>query len=115
MTAVQSQVSPDKIIRDLWAARGTMALITGIELEVFTHIAHGKQTAKEIAEASEADENATRRLLDALVALEYLTKDGDHYALAPVANFLVIGNQPYMGAFAIESRLNWDAWSRLTE
>lgn len=115
MTAGQSQVSPEKIMRDLWAARSTMALITGIELEVFTHIAQGKQTAKEIAAASESDENATRRLLDALVALEYMTKEGDHYALAPVANFLVKDNQPYMGAFAVESRLNWDAWSHLTD
>ena len=115
MSATQSQVSPDKIMRDFWAARNTMVLITSIDLEVFTHIAHGKHTAKEIAAAAEANAGATKRLLDALVGLEYLTKEGENYSLTPVANFLVKGNEPYIGAFAYESKLNWEAWSHLTE
>ncbi len=116
MSATQPQVTPEKIMQDLWAARNTMVLISGIELEIFNRIAEGHQTVEAIAAAAQTDKRVTEQLLDALVGLEYLTKTGNEYALAPVSEaFLIKGKEPYIGAFAYESQLNWDAWSHLTE
>jgi ubiquinone/menaquinone biosynthesis C-methylase UbiE len=110
------KVTPQQITDLLWSARSAMALISGIDLQVFTHIANGKRTASQIAEAASADKRGMQYLLDALVALEYLNKNGDQYELQPVsAAFLIKGKEPYMGAFAEETKLNLQAWNRLTE
>ncbi len=112
----QKGPSPEQIMQDFWAARRTLTLIAGIELDLFTQIAAGNHSPKEIARAAGTDKDATRRLLDALVAMTYLKKRGDNYDLEPVAGaFLVRGREPFIGGFAFESRLNWDAWARLPE
>ncbi len=111
-----SKVSPQQITDLLWSARSAMALISGIDLEVFTHISNGKRSASQIAQSASADERGTKYLLDALVALGYLNKSGDQYGLEPVsAAFLIKGKEPYMGAFAEETKLNLQAWTKLTE
>jgi ubiquinone/menaquinone biosynthesis C-methylase UbiE len=109
-------VAPEQIIEDLWAARHAQVLVAGVELEVFTHIAQGKRTAKEIARASRAAPRPVERLLNALVGIGYLNKKGERYGLEPVAeNFLVQGREAYMGGLIYETKLNWQTWSNLTE
>ena len=116
MARVQAEVTPHQIIQDLWAARGAQALVAGVELDVFTSIAGGKRTAKEIASAARATERGTEHLLDALVGLGYLNKRGSKYGLEPVADkFLVPGKESYVGGFVYETKLTWPGWSRLTD
>lgn len=111
-----SKVTPQQITDLLWSARSAMALISGIDLEVFTHIANGKRTASQIAQAAAADTRGMQYLLDALVGLGYLNKSGDQFALEPVsAAFLVKGKEPYMGVFAEETKMNLAAWNNLTD
>ncbi|HEY7159909.1 MAG TPA: methyltransferase [Acidobacteriota bacterium] len=112
----RSKVTPQQITDLLWSARSAMALVSGIDLEVFTHIANGKRTFSQIAQAASADNRGMQYLLDALVGLGYLNKSGDQYGLEPVsAAFLVKGKEPYMGAFAEETKLGLQAWNNLTE
>jgi len=55
-------------------------------------------------------------LLDALVALGYLNKKGNGYALEPVAKtFLVRGGDTYLGPMIDETKLVWESWAHLTE
>lgn len=112
----QSHLTPQQIVDDLWGAWKTQTLIAGIELEVFTHVAAGKRTAKEIARAAKASLRGMERLLDALVGLGYLTKKGDKYGLHPVADlFLVRTSERYVGGMAYSSKLVWNVWSHLTD
>jgi ubiquinone/menaquinone biosynthesis C-methylase UbiE len=112
----QSNVTPQLIIQNLWAAREAQVLVAGVELDLFTHIAEGKRTSKEIARAAQASENGVRRLLDALVGIGYLSKKGDKYGLAPVSErFLVRTSEAYMGNIIYETKLNWQTWGHLTE
>jgi ubiquinone/menaquinone biosynthesis C-methylase UbiE len=116
MTEPSSPITPQQIIDHLWAARSAMALAAGIEHEVFTHVANGKRTAAEIAKAAKANKRGVEHLLDALVALQYLTKKGDKYGLTPVSDAFLVKTKPsYMGAFAEETALNWTAWGKLAE
>ncbi len=109
-------LSPGTIMEDVSAGWKAQALIAGIELDVFTHIAAGKRAAKDIAKAASAAPRAMSRLLDALVALGYLRKSRDRYSLPPIsATFLVRGEKAYMGAVAQVSLLGWDIWKNLTE
>jgi ubiquinone/menaquinone biosynthesis C-methylase UbiE len=111
-----SNLSPQQITEDLWAAWRTQALVAGIELAVFTHISEGNRTAKEIAKAARASLKGVERLLDALAALGYLSRKGEKYSLEPIAEKFLVSTRPtYMGGMALSTSLVWDTWGRLTE
>jgi SAM-dependent methyltransferase len=76
---------PSQIFATLTAYRQTAALKTAIELEVFTAIGEGSDTAAALAARCGASERGLRILCDALVALEFLGKAGACYTLRPVA------------------------------
>jgi ubiquinone/menaquinone biosynthesis C-methylase UbiE len=110
------QISPQKIMDDLWAARNAMVIASGVDLEVFTHIAEGKNTVTQLVDATKASKRGLEMLLNALVAIGYLNKSGDRYGLEPISEaFLIKNKQPYLGAFAEETKLTWQKWSNLTE
>ena len=113
---LRTDARPQQIAEDLWGAWRAQALIAAIELGLFTHIASGKRTVKEIARAAEASERGMRRLLDAMVGLHYLNKKANRYGLEPVAaKFLVRGGEFYTGDAAKTTRLHWDSWAQLTD
>jgi ubiquinone/menaquinone biosynthesis C-methylase UbiE len=108
-------------------------LRAALDLELFTHIAHGRRTAAEIAVAADADPRAVTIVLDALTAQGLLHKttphpgadgpapsmhDGDHYALDPLVAALLVKDSPtYAGAFTritLNPRL-WHAVGKLSE
>jgi ubiquinone/menaquinone biosynthesis C-methylase UbiE len=109
-------LSPALIMEDLSGAWRSRALAAAVELDIFTHIAEGKRTVKEVAEAAGASPRGISRLLDALAAIHYLRKSGSRYILQPVsAAFLVRGRKAYMGAFTEALSLTWDLWKHITE
>src|SRR5262245_58012258 len=116
MAKVRTEATPQQIMQDLWASRGSQALVAGVELDVFSLVADGKQTSSQIARAASATERGAEHLLDALVALGYLKKKGREYRLRPVAErFLVRGKETYIGGFVHETKLTWAGWSQLTD
>jgi len=109
-------LSPAPIMQDLTGAWRSRTLFAGVELKVFRHVAAGKRTVKEIAEAAGASTRGMASLLDALTAIGYLRKSGGRYGLPPIsAAFLVPGGKAYMGAMAHALSLTWDAWKNLSE
>jgi len=107
---------PALIMGDLTGAWSSRALVTAVELDIFSHIADGKRNAKDVAGAAGASPRGMAYLLDALTAIGYLHKTGSYYGLQPVsATFLVRGKSAYMGALAQALSLTWDAWKDLTE
>ncbi|WP_214317644.1 methyltransferase [Nonomuraea sediminis] len=110
------QPSAQWIVDDLWAAREAQTLITGTELGVFTLIANGHTTADGVAAQLGAPVRGVRRLLDALVGIGYLTKDGGRYGLEPLSErYLVQGGEGYVGDMVYEMKLLWTSWGRLAE
>jgi ubiquinone/menaquinone biosynthesis C-methylase UbiE len=95
----------------LWGGWSPSAAIAAIDLDVFTTIASGNDTASDIAGVASANENMMRRLLDALVALKLLTRKGDRYALTRAsATYLVRGSDLYMenaDRIAIGQMMGW--------
>lgn len=110
------EITPQRIIENLWSARAAQALVAGVELDLFTQIAAGKRTPQELARAAGASERGTEMLLGALVGLAYLNKKNGRYGLEPVAEkFLVSGKETYLGGFVYETKMTWPGWGRLTE
>jgi len=112
----KTALSPAMIMDDLMGAWRSRALVAAVELDVFTHIAAGKRTVKEVAEAAGASQRGIANLLDALVTIHYLRKTGSRYALQPVsAAFLVRGKKTYIGASTEPFALTSNVWEHLTE
>src|SRR5207245_9546054 len=83
---------------------------TAIELELFTAIAEGKQTAEDIGASCKASARGTRILCDFLVVHGLLTKHANRYALTPdSAVFLDKHSKAYVGG-ALRFLLLPSAW-----
>lgn len=90
-------------------------LTVGLQLGVFRHLAAGKNTAEEVARAAKSSRRGTRMLLDALVAMQLLTKKDSQYQLSPLAaKYLVPGGPDYAGAVMEDEDLV-ESWRHLAK
>jgi len=96
-----SQINPGRIHQALTSYQLAMALKGAIELEVFTHIAAGANTAAAIAPLCQGTEKGVRVLCDYLTVHGFLIKSDGAYGLAPDTAELLDKNSPaYMGSVA---------------
>lgn len=108
--------SPEKIFDTFFAFASTRVFVSGIDHEVFTHIANGHRTAVEIAKAASSSPRGMEILLNSLVCLDFITKSNGSYHLTPLAEkFLVKGRPAYFGDFVQHADLLWEPWSNLSE
>lgn len=76
----------------------TEALRTAIELDLFTHVAAGRTTAEQLAQACGASPRGVRILADYLTIVGFLQKEGLDYRLtADAAMFLDRRSPAYLG------------------
>ncbi len=91
--------SPERIFETLNAYQKTAALKTAIELDVFTAIGQGINSAAALAKKCQASERGIRTLCDFLVVNGFLAKDEGRYDLAPdSAIFLSKQSPAYIGS-----------------
>ena len=99
--AGHSQPNPEKIFDTLNAHQKTAALKAGIELDVFTAVGEGADTAAALAKRCQASERGIRTLCDYLTIIGFLTKQDQKYALAPDAAIFLDRRSPaYVGSIA---------------
>lgn len=112
----QAEPSAQWLVEDLWAAREAQVLIAGAELDVFTHIARGEDSAPKVAAAIGAPLRGVERLLDALVGIEYLDKADGRYVCSQLAGKLLDRDKDtYVGGMVREMKLLWNSWSSLPD
>lgn len=93
-----SQPSPQHFFETVNAFQRTEALKAAVELELFTAIAEGNETAAPIASRCHASERGIRILCDAMVISGFLSKSEDRYGLTPdSAMFLDQKSPAYLG------------------
>jgi len=98
------------------AFQPSRVLLTALELDVFTALGDGPKTSAEVATALHTDPRATDRLLNALVALELLTKERGQFRNTPATQeFLVAGQPRYVGGALGHTANLWHTWSTLTD
>lgn len=78
-----AQPSPLLFFDTMNAHQRTEALKAAIELDVFTAIGEGNQTAAALAKRCKASERGMRILCDYLVVIGFLLKEGSEYRLTP--------------------------------
>lgn len=92
--------SPERIMQMAWGYAPTLILEAAIEIRLFDCLDGSALTAQELARKSGASERGLRAIANALVGLNFLSKQGDRYALTPEsAAFLVSSSPQYRGAF----------------
>jgi ubiquinone/menaquinone biosynthesis C-methylase UbiE len=115
VAAQAPQLDPAPLMQMSFSFAPSRILSAAVQLDIFSKIAAGAQTAGEIAKAADISERGTRMLLDALRGFELLTKHKDAYALSPMAaKFLVRDSPDYLGAM-FENNDHWEAWTKLPE
>src|SRR4051812_21755948 len=73
-------------------------LKAGVDLDIFTAIAQGASTTREIAAQRKVPERGIRVVCDCLTAMGFLHKTNDRYSVAPEsAPFLDSRSPAYMG------------------
>src|SRR5260370_27284507 len=92
--ATESRLTPERIFNALNAHEQTAALLTAIELDLFTAIGAGANTAAAIAAKTGAAEKGARVLCDYLTIQGFLTKAQGSYALTPASAFSLDRKSP---------------------
>ncbi len=104
------------IIREFAASfQKSRILLTGFELDIFTHVEENGSTNSQIAKNLHLDEHACERLLNALVSLGFLTKQNHlFFNTAESLAFLSKKSSDYLGGLMHTNHL-WNTWSNLTQ
>jgi ubiquinone/menaquinone biosynthesis C-methylase UbiE len=110
-------VTPERIMQYWFSFAPPLILEAAVSCRVFDVLDAGAKTADQVAKETSASSRGVRMLLDALVSLEFLTKQGDRYALTPEsATFLVSTKPAFRGAmFKHVSRRIIPDWLKLTD
>lgn len=94
----------------------TKILLTAVKLDVFSVIDIRPKSAHEIAERIGADASTLGILLNALVAMKLLTKDGEVFGNSSTAlTHLVRHSTQYVGHLLLLHDAEWNNWGRLEE
>lgn len=110
-------LSPDKILNTgmgFWASK---ALLSAVELGVFTELAQAPSSCELLRERLGLHPRSARDFLDALVALGLLTRTADIYANTPEADlYLDRRKSAYIGGILeMANRRLYGHWSHLTQ
>ena len=108
-------VLPDDIVEMIRGFMPSRAVLTALELDVFTAVGQGA-TAQQVAGKVDCAVRATESLLNALVALKLLEKRAGTYTNAPVAaRFFVEGSPDSARLGQLHIANMWKRWSTLTD
>ncbi|MFE2108315.1 methyltransferase [Kitasatospora sp. NPDC059463] len=108
---------PGGILRLIMAFYGSRAVISAVELDLFTVLADGPLTGPDLCRSVDLHPRAAADFLDALVALGLLEREQETYRNSPeAARFLDRRKPGYVGGYARLADANLlPLWSRLTE
>ena len=94
----------------------TKILLTAVKLDVFSAVDTRPKSARDIAERVGADASMLGILLNALVAMKLLTKDGELFGNSSTAlTHLVRHSTQYVGHLLLLHDAEWNNWGRLEE
>src|SRR6266567_2787863 len=96
-----TQIAPEKIMKYAWAYGPPLILEAAVSNRVFDALSDGPKTIAETSAATGASERGLSAIMNALVGLEFLTRDDDgRYALTgESAAFLVSSRPAYLGEY----------------
>lgn len=101
--------------QELTLYQRSAVLMAASKLGVFTALAEGAATAAEVAKGVSAPVDSVARLLAALHALEYVSRDSERFALNEFSRAFIRDGAGGMARLAWKEHLFYTAWSRLSD
>jgi hypothetical protein len=116
-TSTQPQVTPERIMQFVWGYAPPLILEAAIRHRVFDVLDGGAKTVEEVKEATGASARGLTAVMNALVGLNFLTKDRQaRYALTPESSaFLVTSKPSFQGGLIRHCSELIPKWLRLNE
>lgn len=114
---MSNQLNPEKILQTGMAFWSSKALLSAIEMGLFTELASGSQSFDSLSVRLKLHQRSARDFLDALVALGFLERKMDVYANSPETDLFLDRNKPsYVGGILeMANHRLYPAWGHLTE
>ena len=108
--------TPPELLQMSGSYWSTCALHAGVKLDLFTPLSEAPASAAALAARLDLNGRGLAMLLDALAALELLSKDGQDYQATPFATqFLSTRSSAYLGHIILHHHHLVDSWARLDE
>ena len=108
-------VLPDPLNQTIRGFQESRAVLTALELDIFTALAEGK-SANDTAAALQLDPRATAMLLNALAAMDLLEKRDGLFRPTPVtARYFTAGSPDNARPALLHTAHLWSRWSTLTD
>jgi (2Fe-2S) ferredoxin/ubiquinone/menaquinone biosynthesis C-methylase UbiE len=106
---------PEPLAQSVRGFQESRVILTAIELDLFTAVGEGA-TPAQVAARIDAEARATEMLMNALVAVQLLTKRDGTFANTPIAARFLVSNLPDSHRMALMHTAHiWKRWSTLTE
>lgn len=117
MTTTQKPLTPEPIMRYLFSHVPTQSLCAAVDLDLFSLVKQGHDSAEKLAEASKASLKGIELLTNVLCSMGLMKKlEGQRLALTPESEmFLVRDSRAYLGGMTTIVRMSWDSWAHLTD
>ena len=114
---MHAQLTPDRIMQTGLAFWPSKTLLSAIELGVFTELASGPEGFAALSDRLGLHPRSARDFLDTLVALGFLTREGDRYANSPETDLFLDREKPsYVGGILeMANQRLYPFWGHLTE
>ena len=110
-----SGMLPDEMNRALRGFQESRVILTAVELDLFNAVGSGA-TAEDVAARVGGHPRATGMLLNALVAMGWLVKNGATFSNSPAsARYFVAGSEDDWRVATLHLAHLWETWSTLTE
>lgn len=111
-----SAPKPDHILRTGMGFFASKAVLSAVEMEVFTELAKGPETLETLTGRLGLHPRSSRDFLDTLVALEFLERQDGHYANTPASNLFLDKHKPsYIGGILeMANKRLYHHWGHLT-
>jgi hypothetical protein len=117
LPSVSGRRSPVPILQVATGFWASQALLSAVELKIFSILFGGPKTAIEVAQEAGADPAALEALLDANCALGFLHRNGDRYRNDEVSNAYLVEGSPgsYVDLVRFMRNPLYGVWEGLAE
>ena len=111
-----SAPKPDHILRPGMGFFASKAVLSAVEMEVFTELAKGPETLETLTGRLGLHPRSSRDFLDTLVALEFLERQDGHYGNTPASDLFLDKHKPsYIGGILeMANKRLYHHWGHLT-
>jgi ubiquinone/menaquinone biosynthesis C-methylase UbiE len=115
--AEEKRPTPERIMQMVWGFAPPLMLEAAIRNRVFDVLEEGPKTVEEVSSETRASARGLRALMNALVGFEFLSKEGERYALTPESSAFLVSSKPafHGGLFHHVSTQLLPNWMELSE